>query len=113
MSKPAHLNCELGTLAITVQAKFSANLGKVVRIVESLGVMDWPALDGPTHVWMVEVVSNGSFLHYFYPRKHRLDVALSGPVPDCYLRRIVPASDQLRLEFEMKAPKKVLEQMAL
>ena len=107
------LNCEIGSLAITVQAKFSTNLGKVVRIVDSYGMMPWPEMEGDVHVWHVEVVSQDSFLHYFYPRKHHLDVVSSGPIPDCYLRRIVPLSGQLRLEIDDTCERKVLTPTAL
>jgi len=100
MSDAPKLNCEVGALAITVNAKFSTNLGKVVRIIDSYGLMAWPEMEEAVHVWKVEVASEDSFLHYFYPSKQRLDVVTSGPIPDCYLRRIIPVSDQLCLEFD-------------
>ena len=100
MNEIPKLNCEVGALAITVNAKFSGNIGKVVRVIDSLGMMPWPEIDGLVHVWQVEVAAEGSLLHYFYPNKHQLDVQSTGPIPDCYLRRIVPVSDQLCLEFE-------------
>jgi len=107
------LNCEIGSLAITVRAKFGTNLGKVVRIVDSYGLMPWPEIEEPVHVWKVEVASEDSFLHYFYPTRHHLDVVSSGPIPDCYLRRIVPVSDQLRLDLEDEQPSNQLEPSAL
>ena len=94
------LNCEIGSLAITVNAKFSGNIGKVVRVIDSMGLQPWPELEGLVHVWQVEVAAEGSFLHYFYPSRHQLDVVCSGPIPDCYLRRIVPVSEQLCLELD-------------
>ena len=110
---PQGLNCEIGSLAITVRAKFGTNLGKVVRIVDSYGMMPWPEIEEPVHVWKVEVASEDSFLHYFYPTRHHLDVVSSGPIPDCYLRRIVPASDQLSLEFDEQQPCQIMEPSAL
>ena len=110
---PQSLNCEIGSLAITVRAKFGSNLGKVVRIVDSYGLMPWPEMEGNVHVWKVEVASEDSFLHYFYPGKQKLDVANTGPIPDCYLRRIVPVSDQLRLELEESQPSNTMEPSAL
>jgi len=107
------LNCEIGSLAITVRAKFGTNLGKVVRIVDSYGLMPWPEIEEPVHVWKVEVASEDSFLHYFYPTRHHLDVVISGPIPDCYLKRIVPVSDQLRLEFDEEQANKTLVPSAL
>ena len=107
------LNCEIGSLAITVRAKFGTNLGKVVRIVDSYGLMPWPEIEEPVHVWKVEVASEDSFLHYFYPTRHHLDVVSSGPIPDCYLKRIVPVSDQLRLEFDEEQANKTLVPSAL
>ena len=107
------LNCEIGSLAITVRAKFGTNLGKVVRIVDSYGLIPWPEIEEPVHVWKVEVASQDSFLHYFYPTRHHLDVVSSGPIPDCYLRRIVPVSDQLRLEFDEEQANKTLVPSAL
>ena len=113
MNEVPRLNCEVGSLAITVNAKFSANLGKVVRIIDSYGVMPWPEMEEAVHVWKVELASEGSFLHYFYPGKQQLDVVISGPIPDCYLRRIVPVSDQLCLEFEEGRPCDTMEPSAL
>ena len=113
MNEIQKLNCEIGSLAITVNAKFSGNIGKVVRVIDSMGLQPWPELDGLVHVWQVEVAAEGSFLHYFYPSRHQLDVVCSGPIPDCYLRRIVPVDDQLRLEFDEEQPDHNLELMAL
>ena len=113
MSDIPKLNCEVGALAITVNAKFSTNLGKVVRIIDSYGLMAWPEMEEAVYVWKVEVASEGSFLHYFYPSKQQLDLVSSGPIPDCYLRRIVPVSDQLSLEFEERQPCETLEPSAL
>ena len=110
---PQGLNCEIGSLAITVRAKFGTNLGKVVRIVDSYGLMPWPEIEEPVHVWKVEVASQDGFLHYFYPTRHHLDVVSSGPIPDCYLRRIVPVSDQLSLEFDEQQPCQIIEPSAL
>ena len=107
------LNCEIGSLAITVHAKFSANLGKVVRIVDSYGLMPWPEMEESVHVWQVEVATQDSFLHYFYPSKQKLDVVITGPIPDCYLRRIVPVSDQIHLEFNEVQTYKTMEPSAL
>jgi hypothetical protein len=110
---PQTLNCEIGSLAITVRAKFGTNLGKVVRIVDSYGLMPWPEIEELVHVWKVEVASEDSFLHYFYPTRHHLDVVISGPIPDCYLKRIVPVDDQLRLEFDEEQTNKTLVPSAL
>lgn len=113
MSDAPKLNCEIGALAITVNAKFSGNIGKVVRVIDSLGMMPWPEMGGLVHVWQVEVASEGSFLHYFYPNKHQLDVQCTGPIPDCFLRRLVPESDQMRLEFEDGQVREAIEPSAL
>lgn len=113
MSDTPKRNCEVGAPAITVNAKFSTNLGKVVRIIDSYGLMAWPEMEEAVYVWKVEVASGGSFLHYFYPSKQQLDLVSSGPIPDCYLRRIVPVSDQLCLEFEKVRPCITMEHSAL
>jgi len=113
MNEIQKLNCEVGSLAITVNAKFSGNIGKVVRVIDSLGLQPWPEIDGLVHVWQVEVASRGSFLHYFYPSRHQLDVVSSGPIPDYYLRRIVPVSEQLCLELDVGYSCKTLEPSAL
>lgn len=107
------LNCEVGSLAITVNAKFSGNIGKVVRVIDSLGLQPWPEIDGPVHVWRVEVAAEGSFLHYFYPSRQQLDVLTAGPIPDRYLRRIIPVDNQLRLEFNEEQNYPSLEPSAL
>jgi hypothetical protein len=113
MNEIPKLNCEVGALAITVNAKFSGNIGKVVRVIDSLGMMPWPEIDGLVHVWQVEVAAEGSLLHYFYPNKHQLDVQSNGPIPDCYLRRIVPENNQMRLEFEDCRTREAVEPSAL
>jgi hypothetical protein len=107
------LNCEVGSLAITVNAKFSGNIGKVVRVIDSLGLMPWPEIDGLVHVWQVEVAAEGSLLHYFYPKKHQLDVQSIGPIPDCFLRRLVPESNQMRLEFDDCRTREAIEPSTL
>jgi len=107
------LNCEVGALAITVNAKFSGNIGKVVRVIDSLGMMSWPEIDGLVHVWQVEVAAEGSLLHYFYPNKHQLDVQSIGPIPDCFLRRLVPENNQMRLEFEDSQIRQAIEPSSL
>jgi hypothetical protein len=113
ISDTPKLNCEVGALAITVNAKFSGNIGKVVRVIDSLGLQPWPEIDGLVHVWQVEVAAEGSLLHYFYPNKQQLDVLTSGPIPDCYLRRIIPVDNQLRLEFNEERHYLSLEPSAL
>jgi len=107
------LNCEVGSLAITVNAKFSGNIGKVVRVIDSLGLQPWPEMDGLVHVWRVEVAAEGSLLHYFYPNKHQLDVQSIGPIPDCFLRRLVPENNQMRLEFEDCQTREAIEPSTL
>ena len=107
------LNCEVGSLAITVNAKFSGNIGKVVRVIDSLGLQPWPEMDGLVHVWQIEVAAEGSLLHYFYPNKHQLDVQSIGPIPDCFLRRLVPENNQMRLEFEDCQTREAIEPSTL
>ena len=113
MNEIPKLNCEVGALAITVNAKFSGNIGKVVRVIDSLGLMPWPEIDGLVHVWQVEVAAEGSLLHYFYPKKHQLDVQSIGPIPDCFLRRLVPESNQMRLEFDDCRTREAIEPSTL
>ena len=113
MNEIPKLNCEVGSLAITVSAKFSGNIGKVVRVIDSLGMMPWPEMDGEVHVWQVEVAAEGSLLHYFYPNKHQLDVQSIGPIPDCFLRRLVPENNQMRLEFGDSQRREVIEPSTL
>jgi hypothetical protein len=113
MNEIPRLNCEVGALAITVNAKFSGNIGKVVRVIDSLGLQAWPEMDGLVHVWRVEVAAEGSLLHYFYPNKHQLDVQSIGPIPDCFLRRLVPENNQMRLEFEDCQTREAIEPSTL
>lgn len=93
------LNCEIGSIAITVKTKFSPNLGKIVRVIDSYGMMTWHGLEGLMQVWRVEVLCSDSVLHYLYPKRHHLEVTFTGPIPDCCLRPIVPLSGQLRFDF--------------
>ena len=92
-------HCELGSIAITVNAKFTPNLGKIVRVIDSYGMMPWHGLEGLVQVWRVEVLCPESVLHYLYPKRHHLELTFSGPVPDCYLRPIVPLTGQLTFDF--------------
>ena len=91
--------CELGSIAITVNAKCTPNLGKIVRVIDSYGMMPWHGLEGLVQVWRVEVLCPESVLHYLYPKRHHLELTFSGPVPDCYLRPIVPLTGQLTFDF--------------
>jgi len=113
MNEMPKLNCEVGALAITVNAKFKSNIGKIVRVIDSLGLQAWPEIDGEVHVWQVEVATEGSLLHYFYPNKHQLDVQSIGPIPDCFLRRLVPENNQMRLEFEDCQTREAIEPSTL
>lgn len=50
------LNCELGSIAIKVNAKFMPNFGKIVRVIDLYAMMTWHGLEGLVQVWRVEVL---------------------------------------------------------
>ena len=82
-----YLNCSIGDLAITVRAHNPENIGRIVRIVGSHGVLWWHGFSGGTHIWQVEVASAGTFLVYEADGSKRY--ATSGMCPDAFLRRLV------------------------
>ena len=82
------LNCGIGDLAITVKSSLPANLGNIVRIIDFQGLREWRGFEGPVHVWNVEIVGKGRFLHYKI--EDELFLRKDGPVPDPCLRRITP-----------------------
>jgi len=107
------LNCELGSLAITCKSKFSINLGIIVMVEDSIGLMHWPELQGAVHVWQVRVCSSASTLCYYLPRKGELKYERIGLIPDCFLRSLTPITGQMRFEFEAYEPNPYFEPVAL
>lgn len=82
------LNCGIGDLAITVKSSLPANLGNIVRIIAFQGLREWRGFEGLIHVWNVEIIGEGRFLHYKI--EDELFLRKDGPVPDPCLRRITP-----------------------
>ena len=108
-----HLNCELGTVAMTRRTKFSVNRGIIVRVEDSFGLIHWPELHGIVHVWQVRVLSQDSSLCYYLPRKGELKHERIGLIPDRFLQALTPPTGQMRFEFEDYEPEPDLEPMAL
>ncbi|MEY3814909.1 MAG: hypothetical protein RJA18_1374 [Pseudomonadota bacterium] len=64
----AKLNCRVGDLAITVRSNIPDNVGLVVRIVDICMYLDeWKDLEGPVHIWDVDLVCEDSRLVCFSP----------------------------------------------
>jgi hypothetical protein len=45
------LNCSIGDLAITVKCHCPENLGSIVRIKKSKGLIAWPGEDALMQIW--------------------------------------------------------------
>jgi hypothetical protein len=108
------LRCELGSVAMIVNSKFSVNRGIVVQVLEPIGFMEWPEIDtGLIPVWRVKVISKKSAICYHYPQKGELRKEKVGLVPDQFLCSLTPLIGQLRFKFEYYEPEADLELMAL
>jgi len=116
MSRNGHISmrCELGGTAIIVNSKFSINRGIIVKVIEPMGLMQWPDIDGGVvPVWRVQVLCKKSAIRYHLPRKGELRKEKIGLVPDQFLCSLTPLTGQLRFEFEGYEPEPNLEYMAL
>jgi hypothetical protein len=92
------LNCAVGDLAITVNCGYEKNLGNIVRIISALGFETWACHKEPIYTWNVEIATEHGLLHYKC-EDGEIRAFKSGPVPDCYLRRLTPPKDYLLDEF--------------
>jgi hypothetical protein len=116
MSRNGHipLRCELGSIAMITNSKFSVNRGLIVKIIEPMGLMHWPEIDWDViPVWRVKVLAQGHTICYHLPKKGELRHEKVGLVPDRFLRCLTPLSGQMRFEFEDYEPEPDLEPMAL
>jgi len=109
-----HLRCELGSIAMITNSKFSVNRGLIVKVIEPMGLMRWPGFDTEVMpIWRVQVLAQGHRICYHLPKKGELRHERVGLVPDRFLRCLTPLSGQLRFEFEDYEPEPHLEPMAL
>ena len=97
--------CKVGDLAITVNAYNPENIGKIVRIIGSSGLIEWFGFDEPTWVWTVQ--TEGSDLIYQYGKSPKKRYQNQGEVPDVYLRPINP----LKLEDDASVQAVTAEQV--
>jgi hypothetical protein len=96
------LNCSVGDLAITIKCHCPENLGTIVRIKESKGVISWPQQEELMQVWGVEVLSKNKWL--VYELNGVISTFKEGPVPDKFLRRLTPPNRSLCNEAETSEP---------
>ena len=89
----------VGELALTVYNRFTENRGKIVILREYLGKLNWPLIQESQHVWVIECACRDTYLHYLYPRHREITFSSSGPMPECFLKRITPESGQAVLEL--------------
>ena len=102
----AKLNCQLGDLAITVNCCNPENLGLVVRIIGSHGMVPCTFLDDePAFLWEVEVANPDAWI--VYETYGYATIEKSGPAPDMFLRRIAPPENLLTDETDL------IEQLSL
>jgi len=79
----------MGDLAVTVEAELPINIGNVVKIVGVSGYQNWSSFKTKIFLWKVEVASSERPLIYENPNGST-ERALTGQVPDHYLRPIRP-----------------------
>jgi len=91
------LNCNIGDLAITVKCHCPENLGSIVRIKKSKGLIAWPKEEGLMQIWEVEIATSNRWL--VYERNGIVESSKVGPAPDAYLRRLAPPAYSLHREF--------------
>ena len=91
------LNCNIGDLAITVKCHCSENLGSIVRIKKSKGLIAWAGEDALMQIWEVEIASSNGWL--VYEQNGMVESYKVGPAPDAYLRRLTPPKGYLVNEF--------------
>jgi len=96
------LKCSVGDLAITVKCHCPENLGTIVRIKESKGVISWPQQEELMQVWDVEVQSKNKWL--VYELNGVISTFKEGPVPDKFLRRLTPPYACLNKEAGASEP---------
>lgn len=101
------LNCQVGDLAITVEAELTENIGNIVRIVAAGGYREWSYFVRPVFVWQVEALGQECPLHY-QMGSAPIGTAMTGEVPDMFLRPIRPpkvlVEDLLELSFNEYVP---------
>ncbi len=83
------LNCQVGDLAITVEAELTENIGKIVRVVAALGYQEWSCFVRPVFLWEVEALGPACPLCY-QVGSGPITAKMLGEVPDMFLRPIRP-----------------------
>lgn len=78
--------CKVGDLAITVDAYNPENIGKIVRVVGVVGLVQWFGFDDKTWVWEIE--TEGAPLAYQFGDNPKKTYVNRGEAPDAYLRPI-------------------------
>jgi hypothetical protein len=81
------MNCQLGDLAITVQAELPDNIGNIVIIVGAKGVGQWSDFIEPVFIWTVKALGSECPLFYQYD-DGPITAQLTGEIPDIFLRPI-------------------------
>jgi hypothetical protein len=91
------LNCSLGDLAITVNCNLPENRGNIVRVKAAIGFDQWEGFVDPLFTWECEIATEHGWLVYDFDGY--LETYKSGPVPDKYLRRLLPPQNYLMNEY--------------
>ena len=86
-----HVNCTVGDLAIVVRSHNPENLGSVVLIKSSKGLISWGKGD-PEQTWLCEISSNGWLV---YDNKGYTTSSKIGLIPDRCLKPITPPKNHL------------------
>lgn len=99
----SRLFCKMGDLAVTVEAELPINIGNVVKIIGVSGYQNWSSFKTKIFLWKVEVASSERPLVYENPNGS-IEQALTGRVPDHYLRPIRPDELEWLQETEQDQP---------
>ena len=94
------LNCQVGDLAIAVDAELTENIGNIVLIVAAGGYREWSDFLEPVFVWDVEALGPECPLHYQVGSRS-VTTKMAGEVPDMFLRPIRPPDPIMLLKGSM------------
>ena len=83
------LNCQVGDLAITVDAELTENIGKIVRIGAAVGYREWSCFVRPVFLWEVEALGPECPLRY-QVGSGPVTAKMVGEVSDMFLKPIRP-----------------------
>ncbi|MCD8505322.1 MAG: hypothetical protein LRY53_00895 [Burkholderiaceae bacterium] len=102
------LNCQVGDLAITVEAELTENIGKIVRVVAAVGYQEWSYFVRPVFLWEVEALGAECPL-YYQVGSGPITAKMVGEVPDMFLKPIRPLGSNSLLRDSLTRSDELVE----